>query len=194
MLGLLRRLHRLHIQFCLEGKSEETGIIYPRSQVHNIKDGQISKDGRHMPNMLCVSSVTDKEIGDAMKRGREKAQQMLQELGMADLLQNSKCWENPPQPGLASGKHQSREDESCHDIESDDDSDDGEDGEVDCPSDDVLNFILQEANLMENAEDVSPGISQLSNAGIIRKDLRDTSTPCTNHHSKKCWVLQCQCI
>ena len=31
-------------------------------------------------------------------------------------------------------------------MESGDDSDDGEDGEMDSPSDDVLNFILQEAN------------------------------------------------
>ena len=29
MLGLLRRLHRLHIQFALEAESDITGIQYP---------------------------------------------------------------------------------------------------------------------------------------------------------------------
>ena len=55
MLGLLRRLHRLHVQFCLESQSEETGIMYPRIQEHKIKDGH---------GKVCfqsVKSVTDKE-------------------------------------------------------------------------------------------------------------------------------------
>ena len=39
LLGLLRRLHRMHVQFCLESESQETGIKYPRLEAHKVKDG-----------------------------------------------------------------------------------------------------------------------------------------------------------
>ena len=81
LLGLLRRLNRLHIQLSLEAVTEETGIKYPRSQAHYVKDGL------GMPSECFVKSVTNQQIGDAVMRGRERAQAMVQELGMADLLQ-----------------------------------------------------------------------------------------------------------
>ena len=39
MLGLLNRLHRLQIQLQLEAQHEQTGIEYPRTRVHKIKEG-----------------------------------------------------------------------------------------------------------------------------------------------------------
>ena len=39
MLGLLRRLHRMHVQLSLECESQETGIRYPHLERHKVKDG-----------------------------------------------------------------------------------------------------------------------------------------------------------
>ena len=72
--GLLGRLHRLHVQFCLESQSEETGIMYPRIQEHKIKDGH---------GKVCfqsVKSVTDKEIAKAIEESKEGAKKMIKDL------------------------------------------------------------------------------------------------------------------
>ena len=64
MLSLLRRLHQLHIQTCLEAESEQTKIKYPRVEAHK------NKDGHHNPN-ICDLLPDGKQIAEAVERGRE---------------------------------------------------------------------------------------------------------------------------
>ena len=153
MLGLLRRLHRLHVQFCLQAQSEETGIRYPSIEAHKNKDGQ------HNPNICCVCPVTNKEIMEAVKRAREKAKKTIEALGMAGVLQKNKVSENPPIPVL-------KKDEVICDDE-DDDMDDALAG------DEAIPQLLQEANSSQDPEEVASGISHLTNAGMIGKNLTD---------------------
>ena len=153
MLGLLRRLHRLHVQFCLQAQSEETGIRYPSIEAHKNKDGQ------HNPNICCVCPVTNKEIMEAVKRAREKAKKTIEALGMAGVLQKNKVWENPPIPVL-------KKDEVICDDE-DDDMDDALAG------DEAIPQLLQEANSSQDPEEVASGITHLTNAGMIGKNLTD---------------------
>ena len=51
LLGLLRRLHRLQIQFNIQAQSEVTGIAYP--QVHK----QESKDGTNSFISYSIDSI-----------------------------------------------------------------------------------------------------------------------------------------
>ena len=88
MLGLMRRLHRLHIQLCLEAESENTGIHYPRVERHKCKDGTSNF------NLSCANASTlqNHMILDAVNIGKEEAKKMISCLGMSDLLKRAKCW------------------------------------------------------------------------------------------------------
>ena len=157
MLGLMRRLHCLHIQLCLEAEAEANHICYPRNKTHQAKDGQ------NRPSKLSsVSSVSDQEISDAVTRGKVKAQNLMKDLGMAELLIKGKCWKNPPATGV-----------KCE-VEDDDDDDDYEDDDNEKEEDE----IQQQHGDRLVTEDVSPQdvnveISQLNNAGIIEDELKD---------------------
>ena len=56
LLGLLRRLNRTHIQFCLESESQETRIKYPRLETHKVKDGH------GQATFESVQLLTDEDI------------------------------------------------------------------------------------------------------------------------------------
>lgn len=114
----------MHIQCCLQAESEETGIRYPSREAHK------NKDGHDKPNFSCVHTLTNIDIVEAVHRTREKAKKTVEDLGMAELLQKSKSWENPPIPVL--------EGADLHDC---DDLDDG-----DLAGDDVIPQLLQEVN------------------------------------------------
>ena len=62
MLGLLRRLHRLQIQFRLEAESAQNGIRYPHCEKHNNKDGCSTRV------TFSLQGVTDANIEDACCR------------------------------------------------------------------------------------------------------------------------------
>ena len=83
ILALLRRLHRLHMQFSLESEADRTGIIYPRACSHKKKEG-------HNKSMSCNSMLlTNEEILEAVEKGRSEAQSTIESLGMAKLLQDN---------------------------------------------------------------------------------------------------------
>ena len=71
MLGLLRRLH---IQFCLEAESQETGIRYPRVEAHNTKDGHGNE------SLQCLEAVTEKKIAETIMQSKEEAQDKIKNL------------------------------------------------------------------------------------------------------------------
>ena len=149
MLGLLRRLHRLHIQSCLEAESEQTKIKYPRVEAHK------NKDGHHNPN-ICDLLPDNKQIAEAVERARDNAKEMTDTLGMAEILKKSNCWENPPIPVL----------DNEVELTDDDDFDD----EV-LTDNDAVPQLLQESISAEESEDIASDVSRLTSAGIIGKDL-----------------------
>lgn len=155
MLGLLRQLHRLHIQFCLEAESEQSRINYPRVEAHK------NKDGYHHPNTCDVSPIDNKQIVEAVERARDSAKRMTDALGMAELLKKSNCWENPPTPVLDNKEELHDEDEFDDDALADND---------------VVRNLLQEDISADDPEDVASGVSQLTSAGIIENDLSDRLT------------------
>ena len=78
MLGLLRRLHRLQIQFTLQSESNQSlGIMFPRIQKHRVKEG----------NKAYVEHSLEKfKIFEAVKKAKIKAMASLETLGMAELF------------------------------------------------------------------------------------------------------------
>ena len=89
-------MHRLHIQICNEAETDETGIKYPRVEAHKKKDGHATST----PNR--VHCVTNEEITRIVEEAREMAKKQMETLGMAELLEEKKCWNNPPAPVLPS--------------------------------------------------------------------------------------------
>lgn len=173
MLSLLRRLHRLHIQFCLEAESEQTRIKYTRVEGHK------NKDGHHHPKTCDVSPIDNEQIAEAVERARDSAKRMTDTLGMAELLKKHNCWENPPTPVLDKKQELHNEDDFDDNILADDD---------------VVTNLLQEDISADDPEDVASGVLQLTSAGIIGNDLSNRLQHYTNHPSRDFQGLHCQCL
>ena len=78
LLGLLRRLHRLKIQFSLETQSEHTGISYPNVQARKAKAEKHTKISKsHNLHDLC-----DNDIATEVLRAKQNALDSLKDLGM----------------------------------------------------------------------------------------------------------------
>ena len=84
ILGLLKQLHRLHIQVCQEAECNQTGIRYPHVQAHK------KKDGHHQAKVCHVDSVTNQDNTESVRRAREAAQQIVADLDMDELLREHK--------------------------------------------------------------------------------------------------------
>ena len=67
ILGLLQRIHRLHIQSILESESEETTINYHHVESHKKKEGQLSV------NMQHIHSITLQDISYTVDKACEMA-------------------------------------------------------------------------------------------------------------------------
>jgi len=91
ILGLLRRLHRIHIQNILEAEGEENGIVFPRREQHRRKHGTaVSSTQWLLQN--DVSAVTMEDIEDWVGIGKAEAKNLLELLGMDVLLRSNKHW------------------------------------------------------------------------------------------------------
>ena len=62
MLGLLRRLHRLQIQFKLEAESVENHIKYPHCEKYK------NKDGSNKQVVFSLDCESDTAIAEAVER------------------------------------------------------------------------------------------------------------------------------
>ena len=145
----------MHAQICLESERSETGVKYPRVEAHKLKDGH-SKN--YQPNTL----PTDEDIVTAVEKSRKEAQKVVEDLGMAKQLKDNECWEYPPISTV-------KEDDMNED--NDDDDDDYDDHVETGTGDEVDPFLLQEANVNDNPDDVVCGIAELKKVGIIDKGL-----------------------
>lgn len=81
VLGLLRRLHRLHIQLALQANSGEE-IIFPRVAKHQHKAQRLSHS----------LDFTNDEIYEVVNKAKDKAKSMVEKLGMAELFKKHTLW------------------------------------------------------------------------------------------------------
>lgn len=131
----------MNIQFCLEAESQETGIQYPSIEAHKTKDGHGNE------SVQCVEDVTEEKLAETIMKSKEEAQEKIKELGMKEVLDKNKCWENPPTPLI---------DEA--DLN---DADDDEDEEEKGMSQSKMGELLQEVNSSEDEKAVASDISNL---------------------------------
>ena len=146
ILGLTRRLHRLQLQIKLESECNVTEIKYPRAR---------AQESQCKPSICKPHLVTVQDITRTVEKALEKAKGTMQDLGMADLLKEHEDWNNPPIPG--------------HGVYVEDDQDDDDDGEV--ASDNVADLL--EVNSTVEPNEVSAGITQLSDADLIDEKMAD---------------------
>ena len=152
MLGLLRRLHRLHTQLTLE--SEAIGIKYPNLEAHK------KKEGCNVPEQATKPLPTNEEVHEAVMNAKKKAQKMIEDLGMAQLLKEKKCWDYPPIPQVKVDNHD----------KNDDDEDD-----VDDEAKNETGILDHEETITSNdPSDLAAGINDLASVGVIDEDLRET--------------------
>ena len=77
MLGLLRRLHRLQIQFQLETSSHDTGIVYPQT-----KTSKRHVNGEEHPDDKDLTDTTDQDILAVVWDAKIKVHDVVKQLGM----------------------------------------------------------------------------------------------------------------
>jgi len=85
MLGILCRLHRLHIQLALQVETKEE-IVFPRMLKH------AQKLGKNNVKHYKLADVTDDKIHETIKRAQAKAKVIVEELGMAKTFAKHLFW------------------------------------------------------------------------------------------------------
>ena len=150
MLGLLRRLHRLQIQFRLEAESAQNGIRYPHCEKHN------NKDGSNTRVTFSLQGVTDANIEDAVECGRKLAMKDIEMLGMELSLKRNMEVEN----------------ESAGSIIPEAEEDDEELDDEEPPRSDVNEAeLLKEACCAVDEEEVVSSLDDLKSAKLVEGDL-----------------------
>ena len=157
MLGLLRRLHRLQIQFSLESETD-SGIIFPRVLKHQAKGGENSF------KKYSLADVSNDKVVAAVEKAREAAKASIEQLGMADLLKKRSKWDSVP--------------EVAHDIDDDDedsdndgnDPEDADEGKQD--SDEVTSSVIQEV-CSEEPVQVTADINEIAAKGLVEDEVKD---------------------
>ena len=91
MLGLLRRLHRLQIQFKIQSEIS-TGIISPRLDKNRSEEGISNKESQYTPPQ---QKITNDEIQSAVEKAKTNAKSMMEILGMDELVKKHLKWELP---------------------------------------------------------------------------------------------------
>ena len=114
MLGLLRRLHRLHIKLALQANSDEE-MIFPRVIKHQRKAQKLSHN----------LDFTDDEIYEAISKAKDKARLMVEKLGMSKLFKKHTLWGSDKTiVGIDGGKESNADDDDDDDDDSDAENDD----------------------------------------------------------------------
>jgi len=117
MLGLLCRIHRLHIQLALQmDSSEEIHVSFPR--LAKRKTQKLSFD---------VAEITNEKIFDAVQKGQTRAKLVIEELGMAELFKKHELWGNKVSIVRIDGGFHEKIEENVEDDLNEDDSDTDED-------------------------------------------------------------------
>ena len=169
MLGLLRRLHRIHIQNVLEAEGEENGIMFPRREQHHKKHG-IAVDSVQRLFHNDVSAVTMKDIENWIEIGKAEAKNLLELLGMDILLKHNKHW-NKVSAGISAVEAISTEDLIDGDETEGDPEDKAGNSDVELQEEQVDDIEDDIKYLQENG-----GISD-KNAGLVLNDIKFCRLP-----------------
>ena len=161
MLSLLRRLHRLQIQFTLQADSDHespTEIVFPRLKNHRTKQGE----NIHMQHsLLCVTNAI---IAEAVEKAEIKAKVALEKLGMGQLLQQHSMWDSKQLiPQVAIDHDDENEEFEGHK---------GEESHAD-QKEAVISSIIQEVCCEEPA-DVEADINTIYKDGLVDKEVKQT--------------------
>ena len=155
MLGLLRRLHRLHIQLALQANSDKE-IIFPR----------VIKQQRKAQRLSHSLDFTNDEIDKAIGNAKDKAKLMVEKLGMAELFEKHTLWGSDKTiVGIDDGK----ENFLCS---VDDDGDDS-----DAENDDVNDNRAEEETVDDSTSEesihISDDIGAFIESGCINSTLQE---------------------
>ena len=150
VLGFLQRLHRIHVQYCLESESKSTKIVYPHREVHK------KKEGNQDSNSQEIRLLSNHEILESIQSAKKVAKNAIKSLGMHVLLQQHKKYDNPPLPVFC-GKSATHDD-----IKDEDEDGDDTKGLDPCLA----------GNIPEDTEDMATDISVLKSNGIIDNSIQ----------------------
>ena len=81
ILGLLRRLHHLHIQLALQADSSQE-ILFPRRGRQKVQEWSFN-----------FSEVTNAKIDETVKKGQKRAKEWFKSLAWLNFLRNTHCGE-----------------------------------------------------------------------------------------------------
>ena len=169
MHGLLRRLHRLQIQFRLEAESAQNGIRYPHCEKHN------NKDGSNTRVTFSLQGVTDANIEDTVKCGRKLAMKDIEMLGIELSLERNMEVENESAGSIIPEAEE--DDEELDDEELDDEAP---------PRSDVNEAeLLKEACCAVDEEEVMSSLDDLKSAKLVEGDLLKQLIQMQEHVSYK---------
>ena len=157
MLSLLQRLHRIHVQYCLENDSETSEMKYPRKEIH--KD----KDGHDTANLFDLSTITNSKIIEAIFKAKEEAQRTIETVGMYDLLKRNN-FEEPLIPYL---EKNCNDDDEDNDQNCDDDNENQKEQEYELTTSE--NNDLWDTSCCQDSDDLSDDITKLNSIGIIER-------------------------
>lgn len=100
------------------------------------------------------------ELAIVVEKAKKAAQNEVEYLGMANLLQEKKCWEYPPVPAI-------RQDE-LNNCEDDDDHE-----EVALAGDEIIPYLLEEANVTLDPQEIKSEVEELKREGVVDHALGD---------------------
>lgn len=112
LLGLLRRLHKLHIQEELQSKEEASStILIPRLK-------KLPHESMIESDIKSIQSLCHEQIKEILESAQKDAQESIIILGMADHLKENGKWNIPPIPSNLQESEEDDEDEIEIDNES----------------------------------------------------------------------------
>ena len=159
ILGLLRRLHRLQIQFSLESETD-SGIVFPRVLKHQTKQGENSC------NKCCLADITNERILTAVQCAREAAKDSIEKLGMAELLKKNSKWDSVTE---AANDNDDSDDEDSDDDDVDDNDQSNENKQG---SEDTASSLVQEV-CSEEPVHITSDIEQIGARGLVENEVEE---------------------
>ena len=158
MLGLLRRLHHLHVQFTLQSETG-AGIIFPNILKHQVKEG------KNLKMNYCLTELTNTKILAAVAKTESDVKRAMEKLGMDKLLRKYNAWDSLKEiTCVKSG-----------DSDSDDD-DDNDENDDDHPNEDdrscVLSSVIQEVCDDEPIQ-IATDTKNIINNKLVEKQVRE---------------------
>jgi len=160
ILGLLRRLHKLQIQIEIESQSSSTGIIFPNN----------TNKGGSRENQHSVKAITNEDIEGAVKSALHKAKNSIEDLGMKDLLVQTKNWDK-----VSFGDVGDVEENNGEDLVEENDQNNNQhidDGKIEVDKQQVTDIPTESDLSVQECKDVVDELEVMYSHDMIDKPLR----------------------